>query len=114
MGVRASLRSIKPYKARGKWLGLSLVPRPLSGDAMLGEAATLSVVTRLGQMALMYEGFAKDLSHYCDGVKVRQRFRPKDLATQPRQSCPSLRYLIVRATLKKPCQQELVSIVHLE
>ena len=51
--------------------------------------------------------------HYCDGVTVRQRYRPKDLA--PAKAVPALSALFDGASdIKKPCQRQLVSIVHHE
>ena len=61
----------------------------------------------------LYREYAKDLSHYCDGSTVRQRFRPANLA--PASALLPLHELVGgTSTNKKPSQRQLASVVHHE
>ena len=70
------------------------------------------LVLRRGAVAATYAEYATDLSHYCDGATVRQRFRPADLPTA--KSCPPLTNLCHDASAKPPSQRKLAAIVHHE
>jgi len=78
----------------------------------LREAYT-ELQQRRKRVAGIYQGFASELSHYCDGETARPRFRPKDLAT-PKQVPPLTALFDGASDIKPPQQRQLVSIVHHE
>ena len=63
-------------------------------------------------VAAIYDEYALDLVHYCDGDTTRPRFRPADLATE--KSMSPLYCIFDDASAKPPAQRLLASIVHHE
>ena len=99
-----------------RWFPLLAEVDPLThSDPWFEElrATYADLLSRRQRVAGIYDAFATDLSHYCDGTTVRQRFRPKDLA--PAKAFPDFKSLFDGTSgIKPPSQRQLVSIVHHE